>query len=443
MLKKFSIFVLIFATFIFSSFAQNSENTTVEESSEAIEESAEEKSESAKKIGAIKFSGLKKTKEKYLLRLLKDFEGKEASEENLKEIEGALMREQLFEKIAIKSSDEDESVNLEIEVKEKLSFLPLPFGAVSNGSPMIGAFLMDTNAFGVKDVFVLGGLYSPSTLSGFALYSKSAVDITHPGFSVSLSAAKSKSKIADENENELFEYKHKSFGGSLSLHEKLSKYVTLNIGSAYLHMDADDIDEEYASWGEEHFAIERLQSISPNVSLAVGTTDWNGIFLSQKSFGIGGALLFTDYDEGEGWKKSKSASAKIVFQQPLLSEKLRFLLSSSAYWSADAPITARQGGSAADVTILAENYSTDKIVGGNTGIEYALFTTKIGTFSGYALYECALSNNFSDEAVFSQGAHGGMKLYLSKIAIPALSFGLSYNASQKFWNTSFAFGMQF
>ena len=442
MLKKFSIFVLIFAAFTFASFAQDSENTAVEESSEALEEVAAEEGGSAKKIGEIKFSGLKKTKEKYLLRVLKDFEGKEASEENLKEIEGALMREQLFEKIAIKSSDSGESASLEIEVKEKISFLPLPFGAVSNGRAMIGAFLMDTNAFGVKDVFVLGGLYSPSTLSGFALYSKSAVDITHPGFSVSLSASKSKSKIADENQNELFEYKHKSFGGSLSLHEKLSKYVTLNAGCAYLHMDADDIDEEYAAWGATHFAIEKLQTISPNVSLAVGTTDWNGIFLSQKSFGIGGALLFTDYND-EGWKKSKSASAKLVFQQPLLSEKLRFLLSSSAYWSADAPITARQGGGAVDVTILAENYTTDKIAGGNTGFEYALFTTKIGTFSGYALYECAISNNFSDEAVFSQGAHGGMKLYLSKIAIPALSFGLSYNASQKFWNTSFAFGMQF
>ena len=437
MFRKTTFFLAAFLAIspIFSQSEGEIEETEIEKSEKI--ESAETEEETPK-ISAIKFSGLKKTKEKYLRRILKDFEGKEADEDTLKAMESALQQIQLFEKIDVAANGSE----VEVSVKEKISFLPLPFGAVSNGSPMFGLFIMDTNAFGVQDSFVFGGLYSPTSMMGFAMFSKQAVDITHPGFSASLSSSKSTSIIADEEENELFEYDHIGFGGSLTITEKISKYFSIHAGCGYSYFNADDAEDEYKAWGDEFFGIDRVQTISPRLSLTLGRSDWNGVFLSQKSLGVGGELLFLDFFNGDGFEKAQTASAKLVLQHPVF-QKLRLMTSASAFWTHDAPLISWQGGSAASVSILASNFASKRLAGGNAGFEAAVCTTKLGTFSAYALYECAWYENFLEDIVFSHGPEFGTKLYLAKIAIPALSFGISYNASQKFWNTNFAFGMQF
>ena len=427
------------AVFAFSQEMESGNSETTEESAEIAVETEKE----PKKIGEITFLGLKKTNEKYLRRVLKDFEGKEASEENLKALENVLQQEQLFEEIKVNADTSGESVSLSISLKEKISFLPLPFGAVSNGNAMFGLFVMDTNAFGVRDSFVLGGLYSASSMMGFAMYSKHAVDIAHPGFTLSASSSKSTTTISDEAENDVFEYDHKGFGAGLTITEKLGKYVSVNAGCSYSYMNSDEADDEYAAWGDAFFGIDRIQTITPHFSVGIGATDWNGVFLSQKSIGFGGSLLLTDFFDGEKWQKAQTASAKLVLQQPLFSPKFRLMSAAAAFWSHDAAITAWQGGSAANVSILPSNFVSERLAGGNAGFEWAFATSKIGTFSAYGLYECAWAQNFAEDIVFAHGPEGGMKLYLSKIAIPALSFGMAYNAVEKFWNTTFAFGVQF
>lgn len=389
--------------------------------------------ENVQTISDFRFVGLKKTQTRYLKRVLKDFVGKEITEESKKEIENALQQLQLFEEISL-SSDSGENGVVEIALKEKISFLPIPIVASSNGSFMAGAFVMDTNALGEQDAFMLGGLWSTSSLLGMATFSVQAKDLSHPGFSLSASAIKGKSKIDDEKKERLFEYERKGFNFGAAVTEKINKYLSLGAGVGYSYLNVDESGEY------EAIGLDRMQKITPSLSIALGKSDWNGVFISSQSLGISTGMIFGDY-YGEK-NTAKSVSAKIAFQQPII-DTLRIIVGLSGVYGVDEDITNFSGEGSAGVTILADDFCSEKIGGGSAGLEWAFAQGKYATFSAYGLYEAAAFTNFADEKCFEQGFEVGMKSYLKKIAFPALAFGLSYNATEKFWNYSFAFGAQF
>ena len=152
-------------------------------------------------VSSIKFTGLKKTKESYMQNLLKDFVGKDSGEINLNEIETILQAEGLFSEINLNfenaensaiagesenSGDaektENSTVTLNVTLKEKITFLPLPFASYSSDGFMGGFMLMNMNAFGRKNNLILGGVFSKNTQMGLLMFSKPAGDLKHPGF---------------------------------------------------------------------------------------------------------------------------------------------------------------------------------------------------------------------------------------------------------------------
>ena len=387
----------------------------------------------AAEITEIQFTGLKKTKAKYLERVLKDFYGKEMTEETKSELESTLQQLQLFEEMEI--SVDEETGSVAVAVKEKMSFLPVPIVAASNGSFMAGAFVLDTNALGEQDAFMVGGLWSMTSLFAMGSFSVQAKDISHPGFSVSATVSRGESKIDNEIEERLFEYKRFGYSFGASIMEKFNKYLSMSAGCSASYFNADEKDD-YGSIG-----VDRVRKITPNLSLALGRSDWNGVFVSQKSIGVSGALIFADYYD-ESTQTGKNVSAKAVFEQPII-DTLRIIVSLSGVYGWDEDITSYSGESAASVSILADNFSSARLGGGSAGLEWAFTQGKYATFSLYGLYEAAGFVNFDDEKKFNQGFEAGMKTYLKKIAFPALSFGVSYNATEQFWGYSFSFGAKF
>lgn len=76
----------------------------------------------------------------------------EDTPKNLHAIETALQAEGIFEKILIQPEQIPETgeTQINITLKEKITFIPVPFAAVSNGKFMGGAMVMNMNAFGNK-----------------------------------------------------------------------------------------------------------------------------------------------------------------------------------------------------------------------------------------------------------------------------------------------------
>ena len=101
----------------------------------------------SRQIETIEIIGLKKTDESYVQSLLKEYCGKESSSVDAADVETVLQAEGIFSEVHVFVNEE----KISIEVKEKITFLPLPFASYSSDGFMGGFVLMNMNAFGRKN----------------------------------------------------------------------------------------------------------------------------------------------------------------------------------------------------------------------------------------------------------------------------------------------------
>ncbi|MDE5614200.1 MAG: hypothetical protein K2I74_06080, partial [Treponemataceae bacterium] len=107
-------------------------------------------------ITSVRFSGLKRTRESYMQKVLAQFVGADSDVLDLGEVETVLRSEGLFSEIAVSFSEDGATIH--VAVTEKWSFIPLPFCSYTNDGFMGGLILMDNNAFGQKNTLMVGGV---------------------------------------------------------------------------------------------------------------------------------------------------------------------------------------------------------------------------------------------------------------------------------------------
>lgn len=436
----------------------STEEFVVSDSSEQ-EENTELSSELV--VTSINFSGLKRTKNWYLQSRVKKFLNKSVSDTNLSDIEGLLQEEGLFETIDLSLKQQSETeASVEIVVKEKISFLPIPFVASSEGSVMGGGFVMDTNAFGIHDMFAVGGIFSANNMMGFGTYFHAPKTNGIPGFSLSASGAKGTYDVKNLDDELIFKYKAKTFSAGASVLEKLGEYNTFSVGGSYRSFYSEERNEkqlrhefregnyyeycrllsvaEKRKKYESRYVMEDFNTIAGNVGWSFKKSSWNGWFLSSVSMGVNASCLYSTRKEPES-RWAQKYSAMLSVQQPVL-PRLRLIATTSGVWGRNNHISEYSGKSSASVTILPSDFLSERMAGGFAGLEYGLLRTSIGLFSVYGAYECAVAQDWTEEYEFCHGPGFGMKLYLSKLAFPALSMGFSYNVTSSFWEYAFSLG---
>jgi hypothetical protein len=130
-----------------------------------------------------------------------------------------------------------------------------------------------------------------------------------------------------------------------------------------------------------------------------------------------------------------------VVEQPLL-PGLRAVIRAGAFQAADAPIVFEEGPHAAGVAILPSDFRSPSIAGVSGGFEARLLSIRSGTFSAIAAYQMAIAKGGTEGDVFAQGPSFGIRLYLSKIAVPAVDIGAAYNMETGIWRGAFGIGMR-
>ena len=429
-----AFFLLAAGTCIFAQTAHQAEaSQPAGEQMTAPAPSAEESLPGQAVVSEIRIDGLRKTRNSYLQALLKKYRGITAGELDLRAVETTLQAEGIFESIQTELTDRgDGTAVLHISVKEKLSFIPLPFAASSNGSAMGGLFIIDTNAFGVKDMFVVGGIFSKSTLMGMAQFAKPSLSLTQPGWAFGASASKSSSTFTDLHDDEILTYDSMGFNVHAAITDRLTEHSHVSLGLAYRQISISDAQQKNGSetWAESYRAL------SPSLSWSMSTQDWNGCFLSTKSLSASGSLSF--YTDGT---KAPAAAASLHIEQPFLSPRLRFIMQTSgAIWHKEH-ISQLGGGSAVGVAILPDDFHSPRLAGASGGFEFAFAKARWALFSLYASYQAAFSEDSDGDGSFTHGVTGGTKMYLTKIAFPAFAFGVAYNVPLSLFKYSVAFGI--
>ena len=293
---------------------------------------------------------------------------------------------------------------------------------------------MDTNAFGIRDMFIFGGFYSTSSLTGLASYVKQPKENWIPGFSIFVSASKNTPNYKNLDDETVLRFNSKGFSAGLTLLEKLGEYNRFSLGASFKLCAAKD-EEGYEG------LVDSVKSGNFKIGWNSGTRDWNGVFLSQKTISVDAGFAVTNL-EGD-YKFNEEISYKLLIQEPM-SQNLRFVVQCSGFYGRNKHVYDFVGGKEGSVTILPSDFLTDRIFGGNAGFEFAFFKGKFGMMSAYGCYEAVLTENFGDtDLTFLHGVNSGIKMYFSKIDFPAMAMGLSYNVSKKTMQFAAAVGMAF
>ncbi|MCI5829265.1 MAG: POTRA domain-containing protein [Treponema sp.] len=382
----------------------------------------------ASPVKSIKFEGLKKTKDFVLQKDVEKFIGKEADEETLHEIETVLQKEGFLTDIQLSQNESADGVEITASVKEKITFIPLPIFSVSDGKAMGGLFILDTNAFGLKHNFVIGGYASSSEYSGILMYGRPPHDY-FPGITFFASAGKRNLEFVDTDDEDCIDFDMKSGSAGLALTEEFNDYVSLSLAGSFRYAD-NEIKESGLIDSKYYFNL--------NPSAKISATDWNGVFMSAKILEFSFEESF--YTNGEKWH---AFNPRIIFQQPLFSDDLRFIFNGNAIHGKHLPYSAYEGNEKLGVSIFNSDFATSSGMGMSAGLEYAAFKTKIGLFSLYGTYQLARVEDFDDEYKVNQGAGGGVTMYLKQVAIPAMNMGVYYNATKKEFRSCFSIGLSF
>lgn len=379
-------------------------------------------------ISSINFQGLKKTKESYMQDLLKSYIGKDASEKTQKDVETVLQAEGLFSEIEVSfSSEENEETPAEtvmnVSLKEKITFIPLPFASYSSDGFMGGFMLLNMNAFGKKYNLITGGVFTPEMQMGMLIFSKPAMDISHPGLSNYTSFCSTKTTITDFDDHTLDEFKNLQLRERFAFNEKFNNWLSLDAGADYFyaHIFKDD-RKDFHQW-------------LAYSTLTLQTVDWNGWYLISKSVSLTGeAGCSTD------WEAIQKESFVANYQIPVF-ERNRIVFN-----LAGAIETGKNVMKAADrddggCTVMNSGFKTDRILGSMVSFEEALFRKSFATLSLYETYEAAITKDYDGTFEYCHGPGMGLKLYMKQVAFPAMNMGFSYNVNQNFFKFVIAIGM--
>lgn len=393
-------------------------------------------------VSKINFIGLKKTRESYIQPKFKKFTGKTVAETDMHDFETAVQLEGLFDDIHINLEQISETeAQINVSVKEKITFIPLPFAMGSNSGFMAGGIVMDTNAFGRKDMFMIGGFFSSDSMTAMASVSRPPKENWIPGFSIFVSGSKSTPELENLDEDPVFKYRAKAFSAGFSISEKIGDHFSVSNGYSFKLCSTDD-HEDYL----KDSAPESIRIGSTSLSFGYSKSDWNGFFMSTNSASISAEIGLTNSEDSD-FRYPQEYSFSIGEQHPIFTPRLRMYQKISGSYGRKNHLSQFKDKGAGSVSILPGYFKTERIIGGNAGFEVAVKKFSWALLSIYGDYQVVYTQDFpppddeKSDYKFMHGPNGGIRFYLAKVAFPALAMGLAYNVTQHYWQFAAALGM--
>lgn len=376
-------------------------------------------------ISDFEFSGLKRTKESYIEKVLNKYKGLPFSEDVASNIEEDLRNMGLFSKIEIKDVTSESSTTVHITLKEKISFVVLPFGSYTNDGPMGGVAMLDQNAFGIRDTLLLGGTIAKDSYSVMSSFRQPAIDLTHPGFSVSATYSKRKEKIESLDSDTLYKIDLHRIFFEIALIEKFTPNFTASAGVSYTgSIFVED-------------GLDNIHQILFHPRLNYSVSDWNGVFTSEKSFEVSANVGATT----DG-KFVTTQKVEALIQQPI-AQRVRLILATCISNEYNKDVINQQTRSGVSTNLLPSNFHSPRMLSSNFALEVATFQTKFAMLSVSGAYQIVLVKDYDDKTDFSYGPGASLKVYLSTINLPACGVGLYYNVPHESFEFGVSMGVSF
>lgn len=391
----------------------------------------------AETITNIEYNGLRKTNENYALTFVEKFRGMDSSEINEKDVEAALQVTGLFEKITVEVSGE----SIFIDVIEKHYIMPVPFVMYSSEGVQGGMFFMNMNAFGRQDMIVSGVHGSMNGFNVLGIFTKRQRGYT-PGFTLSLSGISGTDYYTDSCTETIVEYDRITFATGISVDYNFLKYLNFSLGVKHRFLTAyEDPSADQVYYVERSGGLFDFQSVNPEVSFVVAShPKWNGYFSYSSRAGVS----VTQYNifNKDGYESAVTEQFFINGKIPLFTDRLLGSVNFTGAKVINPNLNLLFNKGKLGVSVIPSKYHTDEAFAGSASLEFSLRKYSFGQVSAYAVYEGVYLNDLcEDNARYHHGPGGGLRLYLSKLAIPAMALGGVYNLTDNLFQFAFSIGV--
>jgi len=375
-----------------------------------------------KKITSIEITGLKRTKPHVAQYPLEIFLGRDGSTLDLDEVKAVVVETGNLEPKTIELIETEEGMVLHVTVNEKWTIFPFPFFMATSGETNFGLFLTDFNFLGLRDQAALGGMYGTSRWMAMAMYNHTPDRKGRPGWSTFFSYNRGDQTDTDREEVVHRRYSSVRIRSAIGLQYPLTDFLSGGASISYTGISLYENEKDFNP--PENDAVH--VGFSPRLSLQ-SKSDWDGIFLSRQ-------ILSLEYGFYYGISGSSYHQAGIsgVFERSVI-PGFRFYARSGAVWKSTENPLFEDGPSRAQVDILPRNFSARNYAGFSAGFEKSIFTIRWGTLSILSSWQFAFSQGSIPGLEFDNGPSGGLRFYLSRLALPAMGFTFAYNMNTRLY----------
>lgn len=380
-------------------------------------------------ISAIEVEGLKRMKLDVFMNTLPVVPGDVFTAQTSEQIRIAIEKAGLFSDFTINTEQEDTGgVIVRITVEEKWTLIPLPFLLYTDGALAGGMFFLETNFLGRRQVLVSGFTYIKQKMFGLLTYSNPDIGMAGLGSSFSF-------VIYDESDGP----------GSVAFAGGLSRDVLSDTtASGRLRL----------SLGRETSFFEGGELIS-SLSVPLRLQYDGTIPVSVFSRG-----LFTSLDVSPGWVVSQGDPALVshAMARYALVWDDRHHLELYGYGEVEAQpfvFLNERGGGRGERTLPRNEVLTGAIFSGDISYQYLFWSSKALALTATGFFEAGayhrdlfqtpsrMSSGLTDtdryRLYFGPGA--GLRLYVRKVAIPAMGLDVGYSIPEETVHVSFSIGV--
>ncbi|MDR0709977.1 MAG: hypothetical protein LBF77_07925 [Spirochaetaceae bacterium] len=410
---------------------------------------AEASGTGANRVSAVSVIGLKRTKPHVAEQPLRKFIGMDADSVNTEDVYAAIMAMGILEPVEVFFTDAPEREDLErdvpeevdpegpgkilvVVVEEKWAFFPLPIIVAGSDTNNFGLAIMDSNAFGLNDKMILMGMYNPAgSWAATAMYMATPDRDRGIGWQIMAFYTDRNRADTDQTKFVIRQFNTMSAGGGAGLNYSFTGFLSAGISAGVQNHTLRETAAPVAMPEQGMFDI----GITP--SLSIRYSEWDGYFLSGQ-----GASVNYVYHIGLDGSSFHSVSFSGAFVKSIV-PGFRVDIKTGVIYAPEAPVFFESSPSAARVDILPSTFSARNYAGVSAGLEKYLLRFGFGTLSAAVAYQALWSEGPILGHQFDHGPAGGFRLYLSKVAVPAVGLGAAYNVRAEYWQGTFTVGMSF
>ncbi|MDR3200470.1 MAG: hypothetical protein LBT68_03325 [Spirochaetales bacterium] len=309
-------------------------------------------------------------------------------------------------------------VDIIIVLEEKWTFLPFPFAAATSGGSAYGGLgLLESNFLGYNKKIYAMGLVSNRGWQGMFGYTDPSLLGSDFGLNLNAGGSISERELVSERDVlwQNYETTDISFRGGLSW--KAPGGITAGVTAGYLDRGvSEDFDSNFLPPDSARFAQ-------------------SGLSFQYADIYYDSVLVYGFFFRAQcEYESSLTANAGSYSQyeanlrhQIEIGDGHRLSFSASGLHSPGAPLVMEREIGGKSVKTLPDGFIADAAAAAQASFEFILSTTSWGAFTAQAAYEAAIFSLDDSSPAYSHGPGAGIRVYLTKIALPAFGIDVYYN----------------